>query len=118
VPLVQCILDDWLKEKNSYQMCLNQLSVLPTGVQPKVCYFLPEKFGGNQGLVLVPLDVVQGILDEIYPDRQKLFMVSSPDFEFIVNKIMAQHGWSIGQLEITNMWMVFELLIEELNNIN
>ncbi|KAG0139461.1 hypothetical protein CROQUDRAFT_101503 [Cronartium quercuum f. sp. fusiforme G11] len=32
------------------------------------------------------------MLDELYPDHQELFMISSPDFEFIVNKIMAQHN--------------------------
>lgn len=115
VPLVQRIMDEYVEEKNSYRTRTNYKSCLPTGVPPDVAYHLPTDYGGTEGLIPVPIEVVQTILHEVYPDREELFMVSPPRFHTLVEDLIMNTGWAGVEIDMTNVWELYNVLIGKLD---
>lgn len=118
VPLVQRIMDEYVEEKNSYRTRTNHKSSLPTGVPPDVSYHLPEDYGGVEGLIPVPPEAVQTILDEVYPDREELFMISPPRFHALIEDLIVRLGWSGVHVDLSNVWELYSHLLSRLEEMD
>lgn len=116
VPLVQRIMDEYVAEKNSYCTRSNKKSALPTGVPPDVAYHLATDYGGTEGLIPVPAEVVQRLLDDVYPDRDQLFMVSPPRFHTLIEELVMQTGWSGVEIDMANVWDLYAELLSKLDD--
>ncbi|KAH9808366.1 hypothetical protein DFH28DRAFT_1136302 [Melampsora americana] len=111
-------MDEYVEEKDTYRTCKNHHSCLPTGVPAKACYFSPKAHGGKEGLTPVPDDIIQEMLDKFYPDRHDLFVVSPEPFNTLLNNLISDLGWSTDDLDLNNVWILFEQMHEVLSQMD
>lgn len=111
IPLVQRVMNSFIDRKNTYRTRKNQNSHLPTSVAPDTCFYLPQNYGGTQGLIPVPREDIQRMIEEQYPDRESLLQVSPSQFSQEVSTLIQRLGVQEDKITLNNVWTVFQRVL-------
>lgn len=87
---------------------------MPTSCRPNVAYFSPEKYGGQQGLLQIPIEDIDEILEAQYPDGEALCRISPAllsqhvseslwDLGVPADAIIMNHFWHVHQSVVTRL---------------
>ena len=70
-------------------------------------YYAPDAHEGMQGLIPVPTEAVDRLLEEKYPDPSLLFNFTPPTLTAQINHILDLWGLTVHSLDLNNIWPVF-----------
>lgn len=116
--MVQLALNKYQEFYNKFPSRKNKYSRLPTGCSSDYAYYNPsDEFGGTDGLIRVPSDVIDTILHDDYPEAPVLWTLTPDWFGPVVDAAMVQLGFTYGSLRLTNVWNVFYAVLAELRQL-
>lgn len=116
--MVQLALNKYKDFYNKFPSRKNKNSRLPTGCSSDYAYYNPEdEFGGTNGLIPVPGEVIDTILEEDYPEARVLWTLTPDWFGPVVDAAMDQLGFSYQGLRLFNVWNVFYAVFAELRQL-
>jgi hypothetical protein len=89
---------------------------LPSGVSPNTAYTFPEEYGGRNCLQPVDVVVIQEMLDEMQEEKDRLSDWGVPE-DFAQRAQRALDVYSVGEVNLTNIWFVFQAVLRELGEL-
>ena len=108
--LLRKIAGEFMESRNSYKSRRDNTKPGPSGMSRNEAYSLPHKWGGQQCLLDVDLDVVREIKDFI-SNGEDLFRFPLVTVEFEKAAEDAYETLHIQDLSLTNVWNVFTMML-------
>jgi hypothetical protein len=103
-------LDKFREEANSRRVRKQRDKALPSGVSPNVAYTFPEKFGGENCLQLVDIQLVEGILNDMQKEKEVLSDWGVPlEFRMRAQEVYEYHGSPDVTME--TVWLIFSAMV-------
>jgi len=99
-----------MESRNSYKSRRDNTKPGPSGMSHNEAYSLPHKWGGQQCLLNVDLDVIQEIKDFI-SNGEDLFCFPLVTVEFEKAAKDAYQTLHIQDLSLANVWNVFNMML-------
>jgi hypothetical protein len=105
--LIQQELDFFMERANNHKVRNNNVKMNPSGVSPNVCYALPQKYGGENCLQTVDVQMIQGLMEDI--GGEELLQFVPP--EYAVRAQEVYDPLNIEKLSFDNIWFVFSAML-------
>lgn len=117
--MIQNELTKYVDFYNSFPRRKDRRTKLPTGCDANYCFQNPvEEFGGVQGLIPVPKEMLEEIEVMDYPERGILWSFTPDWFSEKVDEVMENLNYSYHSLHMSNIWDVFTAILVELKKLD
>lgn len=99
-----------MERSNNHKVRNNNSKMNPSGVSPNVCYALPQKYGGQNCLQTVDVQMIRGLMEDI--GGEELLQFVSP--EYAVRAQEVYDHLNIEKLSFDNIWFVFSAMLSNM----
>lgn len=99
-----------MEHTNNHKVRNNSIKMNPSGVSPNVCYALPQKYGGENCLQTVDVQMIQDLMKDI--GGEELVQFVPPDYA--VRAQAVYDHLSIEKLSFDNVWHVFSAMLPKM----
>jgi hypothetical protein len=104
--LIQSELDTLLDHFNNHVTRKDRGKQLPSGVSPNVAMAMPSKYGGENMLQPVDMDVIDKLIEEI---GEEVLQFVTPGYAERAEEVY--DTLHLGKLSFDNVWLVFTAML-------